>query len=138
LSFLKYQFGFPNHIKEYNYFLKKLASDVEHPASQIVHIDDCGYNLFQSNSFASIVSFEHLCSIIVTDDQNFKDTVIRYRDWGRVGSQDEAMELRYQNWTIKDVKYDWKFVFNEIGFNFKSSEISAVLALQKFNKIFPE
>jgi hypothetical protein len=75
--------------------MNKLTSDVEHHASQIIHIDDYEYNLFRSNSFASVVSFEHFCSIIVTDDQNFKDAVIRIRDWGRVGSQDEAMELIY-------------------------------------------
>lgn len=109
-------------------------SDIEVPENKdILIIEDFGYNSKKAkHSGTAIVTFENLCSVILFNSDSQYRSALNMRDWGRVGSQDEEFTGRYSNWILGDVRYDWKFVFNELGFNFKSCEMSATIALDRF------
>ena len=57
-----------------------------------------------------------------------------YRDWGRIGDNKESVEDRF-NYEIDGISYDWKFLYDVIGYNFKSSEMNAAFGLVQFSKI---
>ena len=103
----------------------------------LIIIEDFGSNISKKkfNSKSSIVTFEGLCALILFESEKDYYSALRMRDWGRVGTQSEEFNGRYSNWVLGDVRYDWKFVFNELGFNFKSCEMSATIALEKL-KLF--
>jgi hypothetical protein len=96
-------------------------------------IEDLGSNIVStSGSAAAVLSFDNLCGIALFDDEQLYTAALSCRDWGRVGGQDEAMGQRYDaRWVLgKNVLYDTKFVYARLGFNFRSCEMSAVLALR--------
>lgn len=97
-------------------------------------IEDFGINAKKANSksTAAIVTFENLCSVILFRNEKEYHSALNMRDWGRAGTQDEDIKERYSNFVLANVRYDWKFVFNELGFNFKSCEMSATIALDFF------
>ena len=57
-----------------------------------------------------------------------------YRDWGRIGDNSEKIEDRF-NYEIDGIPYDWKFLYEVIGYNFKSSEMNAAFGLVQFGKL---
>ena len=59
------------------------------------------------------------------------------RSWGRSSSlfnNSESIENRF-NTKIQNIPYDKKFIFEEIGYQFEPSEISAAFALVQLNKL---
>ena len=104
--------------------------------SDKIIIEDFGLNVKKSyeKSTAAIVTFANLCSVILFKNEKDYQSAIKMRDWGRAGTQDEDIKGRYADFVLANVRYDWKFVFNELGFNFKSCEMSATLALDFFHK----
>jgi len=57
------------------------------------------------------------------------------RDWGRVGSDNEEMSARFDGSTIDGIPYDVKFLYNELGYNFKSSEVNAAFGLVQLGRL---
>lgn len=104
--------------------------------SKYTVIEDHGPNMAVSEgSDISIVSFDEICGLALFKDQSKYNEALGCRDWGRVGDNDEDVKKRYDGWVLgKNVKYDNKFVFAHIGFNFKSCEMSATLALRRLNE----
>ena len=102
----------------------------------LIIIEDFGFNAKKAfpHTTAAIVTFPNLCSVILFKNEKDYQSAIKMRDWGRAGTQDEDIKGRYADFVLANVRYDWKFVFNELGFNFKSCEMSATLALDFFHK----
>lgn len=98
-----------------------------------VFIEDMGSNIcFNPFINVSIVTFENLCAIAAYADEDAYNGSLSSRDWGRIGTQDEDMVKRYSNCTLGNgVPYDFKFVYGDMGFNFKSCEMSASIALDR-------
>jgi dTDP-4-amino-4,6-dideoxygalactose transaminase len=103
-------------------------------------IEDFGFNAKKADkkSRAAVVTFESLCSVILFRNAKEYNSALNMRDWGRAGTQDEDIKQRYSNFVLANVRYDWKFVFSELGFNFKSCEMSATLALDFFRAAVAE
>lgn len=57
-----------------------------------------------------------------------------YRDWGRVGSDEEEFDLRFCD-TVDNITYDAKFVYGVLGYNFKSCEMNAAFGLAQLMKL---
>ena len=78
--------------------------------------------------FGGIVSFKNL------DDFNFAKSL---RSWGRRSSKyDESEDFnRRFDCKVDGIDYDDKYVFDDIGYNFIPSEISAAFALVQINKL---
>lgn len=104
--------------------------------------DSCDTLTYTPYTDISTVSFysSHLITaggsggMVMFNDKNLLQISNMYRDWGRTGDNSEKMEDRF-NYKIDDIPYDWKFLYNVIGYNFKSSEMNSAFGLVQFNKI---
>ncbi|MDP3697323.1 MAG: DegT/DnrJ/EryC1/StrS family aminotransferase [Candidatus Taylorbacteria bacterium] len=58
------------------------------------------------------------------------------RDWGRASAEyyDENPDIRF-NFFLDDIQYDGKFVFREIGFNFKAIDPQAAFGLVQLSRL---
>jgi CDP-6-deoxy-D-xylo-4-hexulose-3-dehydrase len=78
--------------------------------------------------------------MVSLDDDVLTDRVRMLSSWGRSSTlfgsheQSEDIEKRFSG-SIDDVKYDAKFVFPEVGYNFQSTEISAVFGLEQLRRL---
>eukprot|EP00296_Roombia_truncata_P000772 JP436468.1.p1 GENE.JP436468.1~~JP436468.1.p1 ORF type:complete len:215 (+),score=54.40 JP436468.1:72-647(+) len=59
---------------------------------------------------------------------------LQYRDWGRMGSNTEDTSERFGHF-VDDIEYDFKFVYVERGYNFKSTEMNAAFGLAQMKKL---
>lgn len=95
-------------------------------------IEDLYFSLIENpTTDISIVTFDGICSLALFVDDQVAESALCMRDWGRVGTQNEDVNVRYDNYSLDGVKYDYKFVYGHLGFNFKSCEMSATLALRR-------
>lgn len=72
--------------------------------------------------------------MIMTDDKNLAEKIIRLRDWGRVGNDSEEFEKRF-NFSIDGIPYDAKFLYTEFGYNLKMNEVSAAFGLEQIKRL---
>ena len=85
---------------------------------------------------------------IACNDLDLEKVIRSFRDWGRgcfcIGKQNitecGACEKRFSNWlpSLPDEIFDHKYVYEEIGYNFKPTEVQAALLgaqLDKFETI---
>jgi dTDP-4-amino-4,6-dideoxygalactose transaminase len=87
-----------------------------------------------TGSAVSIISFDDICGIALFDDRATYEKALGIRDWGRIGSQDEDVTRRYGGDVLgRNVLYDSKFTYANIGFNLKSCEMAASLALDRLH-----
>jgi hypothetical protein len=119
-------------------FANPLGIAFEMPSDRTwIVVEDLEMNVVRTTSTVSVVTFEGLCALALFSSKSHYDIALGGRDWGRIGSQNEDMNERFQADAILggDVKYDRKFVYDYIGFNFKSCEMSAALALIRLNEV---
>lgn len=87
-------------------------------------------------STINVTDISGICSVILFQNEEKYQRAIGIRDWGRVGTQNEDVNERFSKWVLGDgVRYDYKFVFGDLGFNFKSCDIAASLALDEFHRL---
>jgi CDP-6-deoxy-D-xylo-4-hexulose-3-dehydrase len=55
------------------------------------------------------------------------------RDWGRIGTNAEDMSERFSH-SVDGIKYDYKFLYGALGYNFKSSEVNAAFGLVQLRR----
>jgi CDP-4-dehydro-6-deoxyglucose reductase, E1 len=75
--------------------------------------------------------------MLLTDSDNVASKAKLLRSWGRSSSlfsDSEAIENRF-NIHLDGIRYDAKFVFEEIGYQLEPSEISAAFALVQLGKL---
>jgi len=58
----------------------------------------------------------------------------KYRDWGRVGDNSEEVVDRF-SYNIDGISYDYKFLYDVVGYNMKSSEVNAAFGLVQLTKL---
>lgn len=71
------------------------------------------------------------------DEEDSYNRAKQLRGWGRGSSlfgESESIENRF-NIAVDGIDYDSKFVFNDIGYNFLPSEISAAFALEQLKRL---
>ena len=97
-----------------------------------------------SYSDISITSFygSHVIScagnggMFLTNDKNYYDRAKVLRSWGRASTllkDSENIKSRL-NIKLKNIDFDKKFVFTEVGYNFEPSEIGAAFGLEQLKK----
>jgi len=59
---------------------------------------------------------------------------LKFRDWGRIGTNTEDMSERF-NYSVDGIPYDFKFLYEFKGYNFKSTEINAAFGLVQLQKL---
>jgi len=84
---------------------------------------------------------------VATDNYKVRKIIASIRDWGRAcycntskpGSvlEGTACGNRFKNWLpeAKEVIYDHRYVFDEIGYNLKPLELQAAMGLQQLDKL---
>lgn len=97
---------------------------------------------FTEDTDISITSFysSHLITaagsggMVMFNDEKLLKKATMYRDWGRIGDNDEDVSKRF-DYKIDDIPYDYKFLYGVVGYNFKSSELNAAFGLIQLKKL---
>lgn len=84
---------------------------------------------------------------VATDNYNLRRIIASFRDWGRACFCNEkkpgdvtsstACGNRFRNWFPgrKDVIYDHRYVFDEIGYNIKPIDLQASIGIEQLKKL---
>ena len=111
--------------------------------------DTIGYKINGSNTgnLSDIVTNSFYASHVVSGDGfggivcfNDKKKYLKaklLRVWGRISAlfnEDESLKKRFKK-KIHGIKYDSKYIFEDFGYNFLPSEISAAFALEQLKKL---
>ena len=111
--------------------------------------DTIGYKLFQSNfgNFSDITTNSMYASHIITgagfggmvcfNDKKLYEQAKLLRGWGRssaIFNESEGIEKRFST-KVDGIPYDGKYIFEDLGYNFLPSEISAAFALEQLKKL---
>ncbi len=111
--------------------------------------DTIGYKLYQSNfgKYSDITTHSLYASHIITgagfggmvcfNDKKLYEQAKLLRGWGRssaVFNESEGIEKRFSK-KIDGIPYDGKYIFQDLGYNFLPSELSAAFALEQLKKL---
>ena len=72
--------------------------------------------------------------MIMANDSAFIDKCRMYRDWGRVGNNDERLAERFGA-SVDGIPYDGKFLYGCVGYNMKACEMNAAFGLAQLKKL---
>lgn len=112
--------------------------------SDIVLIEDsCDTMTYTEESDIATISFyaSHIITaggtggMVMFNDKALHDRALRIRDWGRVGGNSEEFKERFNHGIIDGIEYDWKFLYCEVGYNFKACEMNAAFGLAQMVKL---
>lgn len=81
-----------------------------------------------------IITAMGMGGMLLTDEEEIRNSAIRMRDWGRVGNDQEEFEKRF-DFSIDGIPYDGKFLYSHLGFNFKMNEAAAAFGLEQLKKL---
>jgi CDP-6-deoxy-D-xylo-4-hexulose-3-dehydrase len=71
--------------------------------------------------------------MVMFNDEKLKNICLQFRDWGRMGDNSEVMSDRF-NHSVDGILYDHKFLYDVLGYNFKSSEMNAAFGLVQLER----
>lgn len=75
---------------------------------------------------------------IMTNNKKLNKLVRSFRDWGKdchcKAGEDNACGNRF-NYSLNGVPYDHKYIFSNIGYNLKPTEVQAAMGLEQLNRI---
>ena len=71
--------------------------------------------------------------MVMVNDVKLRDIILQFRDWGRMGHNSEIMSDRF-NHVVDGIPYDHKFLYDVLGYNFKSSEMNAAFGLVQLER----
>lgn len=72
--------------------------------------------------------------MVMFNDEKLLKRATMFRDWGRIGDNSEDIKTRFE-YNIDGIPYDYKFLYGEIGYNMKSSEMNAAFGLVQLDRI---
>lgn len=72
--------------------------------------------------------------MVMFNEAKYLKRATMFRDWGRIGDNTELVVERF-NYDVDAIKYDYKFLYACLGYNFKSSEINAAFGLEQMKKL---
>jgi CDP-4-dehydro-6-deoxyglucose reductase, E1 len=72
--------------------------------------------------------------MVMFNEAKYLKRATMFRDWGRIGDNTELVVERF-NHDVDEIKYDYKFLYACLGYNFKSSEINAAFGLEQMKKL---
>ena len=71
--------------------------------------------------------------MVMFNDKKHVNRALQYRDWGRMGDNSEIIDDRF-NHVVDGIPYDHKFLYDVLGYNFKSSEMNAAFGLVQLER----
>jgi CDP-6-deoxy-D-xylo-4-hexulose-3-dehydrase len=71
--------------------------------------------------------------MVMFNDKKYVSRALQYRDWGRMGDNSEIIDDRF-NHVVDGIPYDHKFLYDVLGYNFKSSEMNAAFGLVQLER----
>ena len=71
--------------------------------------------------------------MVMFNDPKLRDICLQFRDWGRMGDNSEIMDDRF-NHEVDGIPYDHKFLYDVLGYNFKSCEMNAAFGLVQLER----
>jgi CDP-6-deoxy-D-xylo-4-hexulose-3-dehydrase len=71
--------------------------------------------------------------MVMFNDKKLRDICLQFRDWGRMGDNSEIVDDRF-NHVVDGIPYDHKFLYDVLGYNFKSSEMNAAFGLVQIER----
>jgi CDP-6-deoxy-D-xylo-4-hexulose-3-dehydrase len=71
--------------------------------------------------------------MVMFNDEKLRDICLQFRDWGRMGDNSEIMDDRF-NHVVDGIPYDHKFLYDVLGYNFKSCEMNAAFGLVQIER----
>ena len=71
--------------------------------------------------------------MVMVNDVKLRDIILQFRDWGRMRDNSEIMSDRF-NHVVDGIPYDHKFLYDVLGYNFKSSEMNAAFGLVQLER----
>ena len=71
--------------------------------------------------------------MVMFNNEQYRNTCLQFRDWGRIGDNSEAMSDRF-NHSVDGIPYDYKFLYGVLGYNMKSSEMNAAFGLVQLER----
>tara|TARA_R110000868_G_scaffold180150_1_gene420723 strand:- start:17007 stop:18149 length:1143 start_codon:yes stop_codon:yes gene_type:complete len=71
--------------------------------------------------------------MVMFNDEKLRDVSLQFRDWGRMGDNSEIMSDRF-NHVVDGIPYDHKFLYDVLGYNFKSCEMNAAFGLVQLER----
>lgn len=131
--------GIPAKIREINKIAKK---------RNIIVIEDCceahgskiNHKYVGSLGKISCFSFfvaHHITTgeggMVLTDDKELRDICISLREFGRINQTEISKNRYYSDDVLKN--YDKRYVFNNIGYNLRMTEIAAAIGNEQIKKI---
>lgn len=72
--------------------------------------------------------------MVMFNDEKLMKKALMYRDWGRIGENSENMGERFNHY-VNGIQYDYKFLYEVLGYNFKSTEMNAAFGLVQLQKL---
>ena len=74
--------------------------------------------------------------MLMTDDKKLWERARLFRDWGRgISRHDQNINSRLATFKVDGKPYDSAFVFVELGYNFKPTEMQAAFGLEQLNRL---
>ena len=71
--------------------------------------------------------------MVMFNDEKHVKRALMYRDWGRIGDNNEDMSERFAH-DVDGIPYDYKFLYGVLGYNMKCTEASAAFGLVQLEK----
>ena len=68
------------------------------------------------------------------NEEKYLKRATMFRDWGRIGDNSEDVKTRFE-YSIDGIPYDYKFLYGDVGYNMKSSEMNAAFGLVQFERM---
>jgi CDP-6-deoxy-D-xylo-4-hexulose-3-dehydrase len=122
---------------------KSLKSELKHIGREdITVIEDSADTIsYTEDTDISTTSFyaSHVITaggaggMVMFNDEKLRNVCLQFRDWGRMGDNSEIMDDRF-NHVVDGIPYDHKFLYDVLGYNFKSSEMNAAFGLVQLER----
>jgi CDP-6-deoxy-D-xylo-4-hexulose-3-dehydrase len=88
-----------------------------------------------TSTYAShIINSAGCGGLVFFNDSKLYKIARSHRDWGRIGDNSENFGDRF-NYKIHGIAYDYKFLYQYIGYNFKNTEVNAAFGLTQLKRI---
>ena len=121
--------------------IRKMLDDTSRTDIYLIE-DSADTMTFTTETDISTVSFyaSHVITacgsggMVMFNEAKYLKRATMFRDWGRIGDNTELVVERF-NHSVDDIKYDYKFLYACLGYNFKSSEVNAAFGLEQMKKL---
>ena len=97
----------------------------------LTHCTDIAITSFYSSHLITAAGSGGM--VMFNDEKQLKRATM-FRDWGRIGDNSEDIKTRFE-FSIDGIPYDYKFLYGAIGYNMKSSEMTAAFGLVQLSRI---